>query len=76
MPGRQPLVSGKEMLAILKRSRWFEVSSKSGHRQLSHLNHPEKVTIPIHGTTILPPWISKSILDQAAMTTNEVEELL
>ncbi len=76
MPGRQPRLSGKEMLAVLKRSGWFEVSSKGGHRQLRHLNHPGKVTIPIHGTTILPPWILKSILDQSAMTTAELEDLL
>lgn len=76
MAGRQPRVSGKEMLAALKHAGWFEVSSKGGHRQLRHSERSGKVTIPIRGTTILPPWIVKSILDQAGLTTDELEELL
>jgi predicted RNA binding protein YcfA (HicA-like mRNA interferase family) len=69
-------VSGKDVAAALRRSGWDMVHSKGGHAQFGHPHRPGKVTIPIHGTTILLPKTLKSILIQAGLTEDELREML
>ena len=69
-------VSGKDVAAALHRGGWVLVHAKGSHAQFKHPNRAGKVTIPIHGTTILLPKTLKSILVQAAISEDELRELL
>ena len=50
--------------------------AKGGHAQFEHPERSGKVTIPVHGTTILLPKTLKSILVQAGITEDELREFL
>ncbi len=69
-------VSGKDVAAALRRNGWEFVHSKGGHMQLEHPERSGKVTIPIHGTTILLPKTLKSILEQSGITEDELRDML
>ena len=69
-------VSGKDVASALQRGGWILAYTKGSHAQFRHPDRPGKVTIPIHGTTILLPKTLKSILAQAEITEDELRELL
>jgi predicted RNA binding protein YcfA (HicA-like mRNA interferase family) len=69
-------VSGKDVASALRRNGWLTVHAKGSHAQLEHPGRPGKVTIPVHGTTILLPKTLKSILEQAGITEDELREML
>jgi len=70
---RLPRVSGKDVLAALRRAGFRDIRVTGSHH---HLRHPERgglVTIPVHGTEILAPKTLRTILDQAGMEPAELE---
>jgi len=61
----------KEILNILKKDGWYEVSQKGSHVQLKHPEKKGKVTVPVHGGKTLPIGTIKSILKQAGIEDAE-----
>lgn len=76
MTGRMPRVSGKSVLAALRRDGWSVVDIDGSHHQLEHPDHPGRVTVPVHGNSILNLKTLRSILRQANMTTDNLRALL
>ncbi|MGQ9557724.1 MAG: type II toxin-antitoxin system HicA family toxin [Desulfurispora sp.] len=75
MTPRLPRVSGKDILAALKRNGFTLVDIEGSHHYL--LSPAGKiVTIPVHGQRILKPKTLKSILNQAGLTAEELIDLL
>ena len=72
---RLPRVSGKEVLAALKRRGFKVINVEGSHYQL-HRPGSKLVTVPIHRKEILPPKTLKSILEQAGLIVEELLELL
>jgi predicted RNA binding protein YcfA (HicA-like mRNA interferase family) len=72
---RLPRVSGKDVLAALKRRGFKVINVEGSHHQL-HRPGSRLVTVPVHRKEILPPKTLKSILDQAGLTVDELLELL
>ena len=72
-----PRVAGKDVLAALKRNGWVEDRpARGGHFYLSHPNRGGLVTVPIHGTEILPLPTLRSILAQSGLAVAELKEML
>lgn len=74
--GRMPRVSGKEVVAALRRGGWEISSVRGSHHYLRRSDRPGKVTVAVHGTDILRLKTLKSILDQAELTVEDLEGLL
>ena len=73
---RLPRVSGKEMVAALRRDGWTPVTQSGSHVHLKHATKPGKVTVPIHGNQTLPVDLISGILKQAGLTADEFQSLL
>jgi predicted RNA binding protein YcfA (HicA-like mRNA interferase family) len=59
-----------EVLKLLRKDGWYEVKSKSSHKQFKHDVKKGRVTVPYHGKDAeLPPKTLKSILTQAQVKT-------
>jgi predicted RNA binding protein YcfA (HicA-like mRNA interferase family) len=70
-------VSGKAVLAALRRHGWVVVNVRGSHHH--YLRHPlrgGKVTVPVHGTDVLQPKTLGSILTQAELTEDELRGML
>ena len=76
MPDRLPRVTGKEMVRVLRRAGWREVRQRGSQVRLSHPDHSDHVTVPVHSGEIIAPALLKSILRQAGMTPSEFDDLL
>jgi predicted RNA binding protein YcfA (HicA-like mRNA interferase family) len=76
MGKRLPRVSGKDMLAALRRAGWYIVDIEGSHHHLRHPDRPGNVTGPVHCNRALDPWVLKKVLGQANMTIDELRELL
>jgi predicted RNA binding protein YcfA (HicA-like mRNA interferase family) len=64
-----------ELHRVLVRLGWVD-KRKSGHWQMTHPDKPgRRVSIPMHRTALLPATLT-SILDQAAMSVDELREHL
>lgn len=73
---RMPRVAAREVVAALKRGGWYVDDVRGSHHQLLHPDRPGKVTVPVHGSRVLEPWVLKSVLNQARMTVDEFRDLL
>lgn len=76
MPKRAMRVSGKQVLRALRRNGWNLVNVRGSHHYLTHPARSGKVTVPVHGTTILQPKTIASILAQAELTEDQLREML
>jgi predicted RNA binding protein YcfA (HicA-like mRNA interferase family) len=56
-----------EIIRILKKDGWFEVTQKGSHVQFKHLIKTGKVTVPYHGKEELALGTLNSILKQAKL---------
>ena len=54
-----------ELLRRLHDDGWFQVKSKSGHRQFKHATKPGRVTVSGKPSHTVPPGTLKSIFQQA-----------
>jgi len=59
-------VKSKEVIKLLKKDGWFEVTQKGSHLQLKHPSKAGKVTVPVHSGDI-PIGTLDSILKQAGL---------
>ena len=73
---RLPAVSGKDVYKALLRNGWVEVRTGAGsHRYLKHPDKGGLVTIP-YTNGDLPKGTLKSILKQAGLTADELQNML
>ena len=56
-----------EILALLRKDGWVQVSQRGSHRQFVHPAKPGRVTVSGKPSKDLPPAIHKSILMQAGL---------
>ena len=71
-----PRVTGKEVIAALKRAGFTQMRVTGSHH---HLLNPAKtgiITVSMHAGEIVPPKTLQSILKQAGLTVEEFIELL
>ena len=73
MPSKYPTCNSQEVLKVLKKFGFMEVSQKGSHRKLSNGSHI--VIIPIHKKDLKTGTL-KSILEQANLTVEEFERYL
>ncbi len=57
----------REILTLLKRDGWRQVSQKASHRQLTHPLKPGRVTVNGYPSDDLPHDLHKSILREAGL---------
>ena len=57
----------KDVLRLLHDDGWYEVSARGSHRQLKHVTHPGRVTVPGKLSEDLAPGTLNSILKQAGL---------
>lgn len=75
--GRRTLrVSGKDVVAALRRLGYDLREVRGSHHVLRHTGRGGRVTVPVHGTEILKLKTLRSILAQAALTEDELREAL
>lgn len=76
MTPRQPRISGKDVVAALKRAGFIPVYIEGSHHYLEPSEGGTLVTVPVHTNKILKPKTLKSIIHQAGLSTQEFIELL
>lgn len=74
-----PVLSGKEVIAALKRAGFEEKRQTGSHVHLIGLHKQTQqktlVTVPLHGSKEILPKTLLSILRQAGLTREEFEKL-
>lgn len=73
---RLPRVSGKEVLAALRRNGFAVVHIRGSHHYLRKEGSGKLVVVPVHGSSVLPTGTLKSILSQAELTASQFESIL
>ena len=73
---RLPKVTGKEVLAALLRQGFVLTHVRGSHHYLRKSGIGGLVVVPVHGNRTLPAGTLRSILRQADLTPEELEELL
>lgn len=72
---RLPRVSGKAMIAALKREGFTVIRVKGSHHFLRHTDGRATV-VPVHGNETLGPGLLTSILRDCELERNALERLL
>ena len=75
MSPRLPRVTAREIAAALKRSG-FSFARQSGSHAIYINTAGKRVTVPVHAGKILHPKVLKSILKDARLSVDELNELL
>jgi predicted RNA binding protein YcfA (HicA-like mRNA interferase family) len=70
-----PHVTGREMLAALKRGGFVETHVRGSHHYLRR-EGGKLVVVPAHAGETVPPGTLRSILRSAEMTVEDLVELL
>ena len=70
-----PRVTAGEIIAVLKKSG-FSLARQSGSHMIYKDAVGKRVTVPYHGSKILHPKVLKSILPDAELSVEKLEELL
>ncbi|MDP2936097.1 MAG: type II toxin-antitoxin system HicA family toxin [Dehalococcoidia bacterium] len=65
-----------KIIRALERDGWYEVRSKGGHRQFKHPTKEGRVTLPVHGSHEVEPWLLDRIIKAAGLTAEEFKRLL
>lgn len=76
MSPKTPRVTGRGLLAALRRDGWLIDDQTGSHVQLEHPTKPGKVTVPMHGAAIIGPRILRSILQQAGLSVDDLRRLI
>ncbi|MBA3413934.1 MAG: type II toxin-antitoxin system HicA family toxin [Chloroflexia bacterium] len=76
MGRRSSRVTGKDVVAALRRLGYDLRDVRGSHHTLRHPERGGRVTVPVHGTDTLAPKTLQSILDQAGLTEDELREAM
>ncbi len=63
-------------MRALQRAGFDVVHIRGSHHYLRRPDHPRLVVVPVHGKRDLPAGTLRSILRQAELTREELQELL
>ncbi len=75
MTPRAPRLTAREIIAALEKSG-FSLARQSGSHMIYKNSFGKRVTIPFHGSKILHPKILMSILRDAELSIEKLQELL
>lgn len=76
MSEKLPVISGKDLLALLIKAGFIVVRIKGSHHRLKHLDK-RVVTIPVHKNEPLPPGLLRSIIrDDLKISVDQFRELI
>lgn len=70
-----PRLTARQVIAVLEKSG-FSLARQSGSHMIYKNAAGKRVTIPFHGSKILHPKLLKSILRDAELTNEKLENLL
>jgi predicted RNA binding protein YcfA (HicA-like mRNA interferase family) len=70
-----PRLTAREIIAVLEKSG-FSLARQSGSHMIYKDAAGKRVTIPFHSSKILHPKVLKSILRDAELSVEKLEELL
>ena len=70
-----PRVAAIQIIKVLEKSG-FRLSRQSGSHKIYKDDRGRRATVPFHSGKILHPKVLKSILTDAEITTEELEQLL
>lgn len=73
---RLPQISGPRLMRALERAGWQAARQSGSHVQMVHPERAGRVTVPIHGSTVIPPKTLRAIVTQAGMTIDELRRIL
>ena len=76
MTQKFPVVSGSELVKVLKSAGFVERRQKGSHLHLYRESDRRRVTVPIHKGKDIPVGTLKAILKDADMTGDELRKLL
>ncbi|MGQ9824041.1 MAG: type II toxin-antitoxin system HicA family toxin [Desulfotomaculales bacterium] len=77
MSPRLPRLTGKEVIAALKRAGFVVVRKSGSHRFLSHPDDPTRyATVAVHSGKNIPAGTLNEILRTARLTPDEFKKLL
>lgn len=68
---RAPRISAKEIISVLEAND-FALTRQSGSHKIYRNAEGKRVTVPFHGAQILHPKTLASILEQAALTVDDI----
>ncbi len=75
MSPKLPRITAGKIIKILEK-RGFVCVRQSGSHMIFKNNEGKRTTVPYHSKKILHPKVLKSILRDAEMTVDELQELL
>lgn len=75
MAAALPRLTAREIIAALSRAG-FVLARHSGSHRIFRNAGGKRVTVPFHGSTILHPKVLKSIMNDAGLTLEQLDELL
>ena len=70
-----PRLTARQIIAVLEKSG-FSLARQSGSHMIYKNAAGKRVTVPFHGSKILHPKLLKSILRDAELTKEKLEDLL
>jgi predicted RNA binding protein YcfA (HicA-like mRNA interferase family) len=76
MSPKLPRITSAQLKRALRRDGWEVVRQSGSHAILKHPKKPGRVTLPIHATVIIKIKTLETILEQAELTVEELQELL
>ena len=71
-----PILSGKKLLALLKKADFYELRRKGSHVFIENAKHTNRTVIPIHGNEELGRGILKSILDDLDLSVEDLIHMI
>jgi len=73
---RLPQASGKEIIAALQRGGFVLTHVRGSHHYLRKAGASGLVVVPVHGNRALPAGTLRSILRQAGLSVDDLQDLL
>ncbi len=74
MTGRQPVVSGSQLVAALGKLGWIPVRQRGSHVRLRHSDHANSLVVPLHRE--LKRGTLAAILRDAGVEADELRRVL
>ncbi len=68
--GQLPVLSSREVIAILERMGFEEVRQRGSHKQFRH-SDGRRTTVPVHGGRDLAPLLLRQIIKDIRTTPEE-----
>ena len=75
MSERLPRVTASEIIKVLEKSG-FTLVRQSGSHKIYRNNHGLRATVPYHAGKILHPKVLKSIMREAELSLEQLNEML